>query len=265
MHTKKDLLIQLENMNIDYKGTIIVHSSMKSIGSVDGGADTVLDTFTTFMKDGLLVFPTHTWKDVNKDQPKFYVETSPSHIGVLSELFRKRPHVVRSLHPTHSVGALGKGAKEFTDGNEKFDTPCARESSWGKLLDHQAKILLVGVDLRRNTFIHGIEEWMDIPGRITETHEQLITVLSNGTEISVPSRRHFGLDWSAHYWKVEEVLAKLGAIEYGKLGDATVLICDTAKLFYFIGEMLKKDPALFSDNEPLTEMFIRKYEDQFKS
>lgn len=263
MHTEESLLVQLKDMNIDQSGTIIVHSSMKSIGSVEGGADTVLDAFTTFMKDGLLVFPTHTWQDVNKDQPKFYVEKSPSHIGILTEKFRKRRQVVRSLHPTHSVGALGKGAKEFTDGNENYDTPCARNSSWGRLLDRQAKILLVGVDLRKNTFIHGIEEWMDIPGRVTETPEQLITVLLDGTEISVPSRRHFGLDWSAHYWKVEEILAKMGAIEYSKLGDATVLVCDTVQLTHYMSEMLKIDPELFSDNEPLTEEFIQRVEGRF--
>lgn len=263
MYTEVDLLTQLENMNIDRNGTIIVHSSMKSMGNVDGGADTVLDALSNFMKYGLLVFPTHTWEHVNKNHPKFYVESSPSHIGILTEKFRKRPNVVRSLHPTHSVAALGKDAVVFTEDDGKFDTPCARGSSWGKLLDRQAKILLVGVDLKRNTFIHGIEEWMDIPGRVTEFYEQLITVLSDGTEISVPSRRHYGLNWSAHYWKVERVLAKKGAIEYGNLGDATVLICDTVKLTDYITEMLKIDPDLFSDNEPLSEEFIERFEEQF--
>src|SRR5690625_7759473 len=84
----------------------------------------------------------------------------------------------------------------------------------------RSKILLVGVDLKRNTFIHGIEEWVDIPGRVTDGHEDLITVLPDGTEILVPSRRHYGLSWSEHYWKVEKILAEKGAIEYGKLGDA---------------------------------------------
>lgn len=101
---------------------------------------------------------------------------------------------------------------------------------------------------------------MDIPGRVTDAHEKLITVLPDGTEISVPSRRHYGLYWSEHYWKVEEVLAKKKAIEYGKLGDATVLVCDAVKLTDYITEMLKIDPELFSDNEPLTEEFIERFE-----
>ncbi|KAA0965606.1 AAC(3) family N-acetyltransferase [Sporosarcina sp. ANT_H38] len=256
MHTTDSLIQQLEEMGIDRNGTVIVHSSMKSIGDVEDGADTVLDALSAFMAKGLLVFPTHTWQYINKDNPKFYVESSPSHIGILTEKFRKRPKVIRSLHPTHSVAALGEDALTFTADNENFDTPCARESSWGKLLDREAKILLIGVDLRRNTFIHGVEEWLGIPNRVTDAYEQLFTVLSNGMEISVPSRRHYGLDWSAHYWKVEGILAKKGTIQYGEFGDATVLVCDTVKLTRYITEMLTINPELFSDNEPLAEVLI---------
>lgn len=245
-------------MNIDPEGTIIVHSSMKSIGEVEGGVDAVLDAFTEFMKDGLLVFPTHTWDTINKDNPKFYVDSTPSHIGILTELFRQRPNVVRSLHPTHSVAVLGKAAEDFTAGNENFDTPAARESSYGKLLDREAKILLIGVDLKRNTFIHGIEEWLDIPDRMSDNHEELVTVLPDSTEIPVPSRRHIpGI--SLNYWKVEELLVEKDAIEYAQLGDAKVLVCDAEGLTKYISQMLEIDPALFSDNEPLSDKFIEKF------
>ena len=245
-------------MNIDSEGTIIIHSSMKSIGEVEGQADTVLDAFSEFMKDGLLVFPTHTWAHINEEQPKFYVEETPTNIGILTELFRKRPDVIRSLHPTHSVAALGDGAEEFVAGDEQFNTPIARGSSWGKLLDREAKILLVGVDLTRNTFIHGIEEWVDIPNRLTDHHEALVTVLPDGTEIQVPSRRHVS-HYSFYYWKVEKLLAEKGAIEYAQFGDAKVLVCDTVKLTKYISMMLEMDPDLFSDNEPLTEEFIEEF------
>lgn len=245
-------------MNIDSEGTIIIHSSMKSIGEVEGQADTVLDAFSEFMKDGLLVFPTHTWAHINEEQPKFYVEETPTNIGILTELFRKRPDVIRSLHPTHSVAALGDGAEEFVAGDEQFDTPIARGSSWGKLLDREAKILLIGVDLTRNTFIHGIEEWVDIPNRLTDHHEALVTVLPDGTEIQVPSRRHVS-HYSLYYWKVEKLLTEKGAIEYAQFGDAKVLVCDTVKLTKYISMMLEMDPDLFSDNEPLTEEFIEEF------
>lgn len=250
-------------MPIDPQGTIIVHSSMKSIGEVEGRAETVLDAFIEFMNDGLLVFPTHTWDVINADNPKFYVDKTPSHVGILTELFRQRPGVVRSLHPTHSVGALGKDAEEFTEGNEQFDTPAARGSSWGKLLDREAKIVLIGVDLKRNTYIHGIEEWVDIPNRMTDSRQDLVTVLPDGTEIPVPSRRHVS-GVSRRYWKVENLLAEKGAIEYAQFGDAKVLVCDAVLLNKYITQMLEIDRDLFSDNEPLTEEFIETFRNQTK-
>lgn len=255
MHTKLSLIHQLENAGINKQGTVLMHSSMKSIGEVEGGADTVLDALSEFMREGLLVLPTHTWSYINADNPLFHVETSPVCVGILPELFRQRPEVVRSNHPTHSVAALGRDAASFVAGDERFDTPCHRESAWGKLLDRQAAILLVGVNQRRNTFIHGIEEWMDIPGRLTDHHEPLYTILGNGRKISVPSRRHHGLSWSEHFWKVEKLLEKQGAIYRRQLGDAQMWVCDTVKMTDILSGMLRDNPDLFSDNEPLEEEF----------
>lgn len=251
MHTKTSLLKHLEELNIDPKGTLLVHSSFKSIGDVQGGADTVLDALSEYMENGLLVLPTHTWSYINADNPRFSVTDSPSCVGILTELFRKRPGVIRSWHPTHSVAALGKEAAEFTAGDERWDTPCARGSVWGKLLDRRAEIMLLGVDLRRNTFIHGIEEWADIPGRMTDGHEALTVTTPAGEEIEAPSRRHCGLSWSQHFWKVESLLEAGGALRRGSFGDAVVMICGTVETTDILTRMLAVHPHLFSDNEPL--------------
>lgn len=251
MHTHSSLLKQMESMGIDRTGTLLVHSSFKSIGEVDGGAETVLDVLSDYMKEGLLVLPTHTWSYIDAQNPRFSVMESPSCIGILPELFRRRPGVIRSWHPTHSVAALGAEAASFTAGDERWDTPCARGSVYGKLLDREAQIMLLGVDLRRNTFIHGIEEWVDIPGRMTDGHEALYTVTPGGEELAVPSRRHCGLSWSEHFWKVETVLEQGGALSRGRFGDAEVMLCSAAETTRILSVMLRENPDLFSDNEPL--------------
>jgi aminoglycoside 3-N-acetyltransferase len=251
VHTYSSLRQELGQIGIDPQGTLLVHSSFKSIGNVEGGPDTVLDALSDYMKEGLLVLPTHTWDYVRADNPKFYVDESPSCVGILPELFRKRPGVVRSKHPTHSVAALGADAVPFTSGDELCDTPCARSSAWGKLLDRKATIMLLGVDLTRNTFMHGVEEWLDIPGRLTDGCELLYTVLSDGTEIPVPSRRHIGHP-SEYFGKVERIFEDEGVLYRAKWGDASILVCDTVKLTEVLTRLLTERPDLFSDDTPLS-------------
>ena len=185
------------------------------------------------------------------DGAKFDVDNSPSCVGILPEIFRKRKGVVRSLHPTHSPAAIGHGAKDFLKDDHLFDTPCNRGSSYGKLLDVGAQIMLLGVDHRSNTFIHGVEEWVNIPGRITDSHEKLSTLLPDGDEILIPSRRHYGDHWSLYFPKVDAVLEEEGAVHKGKFGNAETRICDCEILTRVLFGMLALNPMLFSDNEPL--------------
>ncbi|GMK46792.1 hypothetical protein PghCCS26_39210 [Paenibacillus glycanilyticus] len=92
---------------------------------------------------------------------------------------------------------------------------------------------------------------MDIPGRLTNHEEMLYTILPDGTEIPVPSRRHCGLPWSEHFWKVDKILVRKGAMYKGQLGDAEVRVCDAAAVAKVITKMLRDNPDLFSDNNPL--------------
>ena len=50
MHTYASLRKDLEKLGIPQNGTLLIHSSMKSIGDVEGRADTVLDVFMDYFK-----------------------------------------------------------------------------------------------------------------------------------------------------------------------------------------------------------------------
>lgn len=251
MHTTESLMHDLEKMRIDRRGTLFVHSSFRAIGPVEGGPDAVLDALIAYMKDGLLVLPAHTWAYIGEHNPRFSLADSKTCVGVLTELFRQRPGVLRSLHPTHSVCALGKDAAAFIAGNEKCDSPCHRHSPYGKLLDREATILFVGVDLCRNTFIHGVEEWNDIPHRLSEHLVPYVIELPDGTEISAPSRRHDGEWCSYHYWKVNDLFIREGLMYTGHFGYADTRVTNARTTYERLSQMLQKNPELFSKNEPL--------------
>lgn len=122
-YTKQTLQQDLAAMGLTGTETILIHSSMKSIGAVEGGADTVLDALMEFFAEGLLLLPTHTWQFIDQDHPVFDVRRSPCCVGILPELFRQRPGVVRSLHPTHSIAACGRGAAEYLAGELENNIP----------------------------------------------------------------------------------------------------------------------------------------------
>ena len=127
MYSKSDLKADLTAMGLKGSETVIIHSSLKSIGEVEGRADGILDALTEFFKDGLLVFPSMSYNLVNAKQPVFSVRDTPCCVSMLPELFRRRPGVIRSLHPTHAVAAIGKDAAEFVAGHEKFDSPATND------------------------------------------------------------------------------------------------------------------------------------------
>lgn len=68
-YTKQTLQQDLAAMGLTGTETILIHSSMKSIGAVEGGADTVLDALMEFFAEGLLLLPTHTWQSIDQDHP----------------------------------------------------------------------------------------------------------------------------------------------------------------------------------------------------
>ena len=73
----------------------------------------MLDALMEFFEKGLLLLPTHTWKTINAENPVFDVDNEPACVGILPNLFLKRPGVIRSLHPTHSMAGFGKDAESY--------------------------------------------------------------------------------------------------------------------------------------------------------
>ncbi len=256
MYTRDRLISDLDAMGLNSRGTLLAHFSYKSIGKnnggVEGGPETVIDALSAFLNDGLLVIPTHTWDNVKSTDSlepdevnTMDVEHTPVCIGAIPEIWRKRAGVIRSLHPTHSVGAYGADAADYVSGEEQMKTPCSRQSAYGKLVDRDAIILLIGINFTCNTFIHGIEEWNNIPGCIKPEPCQLYVRDLQKNIHSTPQYRHMGVG-STYYNRAEADMLSHNAMRMGKLGDADVMICSAAKLDKHISDILKKKPDFFA-------------------
>ncbi|NLF93438.1 MAG: AAC(3) family N-acetyltransferase [Oligosphaeraceae bacterium] len=245
MHTYLSLTNDLAQSGLRPEDSVLVHSSMKAIGEVEGRADTVLDVLMDYFgRRGLLVFPTLTWSNVNAAQPRFSVRETASVVGILPQLFRQRPGVIRSLHPTHSVAACGADAGAFCAGHERFQSPCARQSPWGKLYDRKGKILFLGASIAHNTFLHAVEEWFDLDATVSLDTQQLEVCDEAGRVVSLPSRRHTG-GHSQFYDLMEAPFLAAGALTRCRIGDAACCILDARAAADCTRRMLLENPQLF--------------------
>jgi aminoglycoside N3'-acetyltransferase len=79
----------------------------------------------------------------------FDVRRTPSEIGLLAEVFRRTPGVLRSLHPTCSVCALGPLAQELTSGHHLARSGLSPDSPFGTMTRRRTAILGLGVEYYR--------------------------------------------------------------------------------------------------------------------
>jgi len=114
-------------------------------------------------RDGLLVMPSLPYH--NKSTADFLrsgrpvdLRRIPSAMGLLSEVFRRTPGVVRSASPTHPLLALGDAAVDFAAGHEAAEVPFGAGSPFARLLEHDAWIAGLDVGFGSFTFTHTIED-----------------------------------------------------------------------------------------------------------
>lgn len=244
MWTHAQLLAAFRGAGLRPGDTALVHSSLRKLGPVAGGADTVLDALLDALApDGTLVLPTHTWKVVNAAQPVFHQTLTPSNVGVLTNVFRRRPGVARSLHPTHSLAAIGPRAAELLAGHERDDTPCPANGPYGRLRDGGGKVLILGEDLACCTLFHGCEEWAGLPWAVSEKPIQLYSITAAGHVIPVALRHHCVRSWEL-YPRIEPDLLAAGVMRIHRLGECPLRILDAGPTAEWLVARLRADPGL---------------------
>lgn len=232
MITKKQLQADLEQMGIRSNDTVMIHTSLRAAGPIEGGAEAFIEAFTEYLSDGLLLVPTHTWKTVNQDNPVFDARKEVPCVGIVPTIAAFHPNAVRSMHATHSVAAFGKRAAEYAANDNGVVTPTPADGCFGRLYDEKAKILLIGVGQERNTFIHAVEEVVDVPQRLSDPFEVTL-INTKGQEEKRVIQKHYNpicAHISENFVKFDPFFADCGAVVETKLGNAAVKLCDAVKV-----------------------------------
>jgi aminoglycoside 3-N-acetyltransferase len=164
-------------------------------------------------------------------------------VGHLTNVFRLRPAAVRSLHPTHSVAAIGPRAAEFTAGHELDDTPCGAHSPYQRIVQWAGKVVLLGVRLDSCTLMHAFEEMAGIPWLFNPGIEDLKSIRKDGRVVEVPSRRHArDRELDRSFSELEPMLMQKGILNYGPIGEAQVRIVAARPAAELLVPFFKENP-----------------------
>ncbi len=151
-----DLVAGFKQMGISPGDTIMVHSSYKSLGGVEGGADTVIDALVEAVSaEGTVLFPTFNFKSW-VDTHYFDIRETVSHMGIITELARCREEAIRTPHPLYSFAVLGNRQEQFAACDDV--EAVGDDSVFALFHKHNGLIVSIGLDFNSSfTFsVHAI-------------------------------------------------------------------------------------------------------------
>lgn len=244
-----DLQKTLTRLGIVSGDTLMVHSSFDAFDGFHGKPSDVITVLKACVGlQGLVMMPTLTFSGTAvayaQTKPLFDVARTPSRMGLLTELFRRMPGVVRSLHPTHSVALWGDAALSVAQGHDSSETPCGQGTPFEALLHRQGKIVLLGVDISSMTFFHFLEEMMAPEWPVNPFTEAVFHLLSkdrDGNMVEtccrlfepVVSRRR-------NLQKLVPYLKNAGAWQEIKVGNLKIISLTAAEVEAVVRKMSQK-------------------------
>ncbi len=154
--TPAELEKELRLLGVAKGDKVAVHTAFSSVGNFKGGPEAFCETCMKVIgKSGVILMPTFNFYNHERTGGVYDPETTPSYTGAVSEVFRKRKDVFRSLDPSHPLCAWGKDALEYVRNHHKTPTMGAA-SPLGLLEKNGGKVLLVSCP-GANTFMHVVE------------------------------------------------------------------------------------------------------------
>lgn len=259
--TPEDLTAELRTLGLAPGDVVLVHTSMKGLGHVEGGPNAVIEALLEAVgEEGTVLFPTLTGSDENGPDhpPVIDLATTPcaKFVGIVPEFARRYPGAVRSVHPTHSVVALGANRELWTSGHEYGVSPCDEASPYYRLMERGGKVLLLGgVTHNSNTSMHCIEELAGVPYHLHKEFTDGRVRLPDGREVVVRNRLHqwadrysdFGLE--RDFTLANDPLSTAGAQQTGRIGQSTSTLIDARAMRDVLVPILTRDP-LFLLRQP---------------
>lgn len=268
--SKSEIAAQLRAIRTPPGAVVFIHSGLSKLGYVEGGAETMVDLLVDLFvreRNGTLAMPafcmTGTMHETLKDATPFDQKNTPSGVGKITEVFRQRDGVVRSLHPTHSVSALGPDAVWLTKDHHTDPRAFGPVSPLGRVLAREGFIIGLGTDLGPVTFYHVLEDLDPAFPFNVYTADSPVTkncITTHGETVSVAVMAH---DSSVSAVRVDkpsglpvrrflaEDLRRRALLKETPVGEGQCWSIAAADLYRRLGELMRSSITIYSRESDL--------------
>jgi aminoglycoside N3'-acetyltransferase len=201
--TTEELVAELNrHLPADFE-ILMVHSSFDTLLPMyKGTAKELVNALIDFCgSDRTLVMPSFVMGGRSYDAAAYFqsrpfdVRTTPSEMGLVAEIFRRTPKVLRSLHPTCGLCAMGPLSKDLTTGHHVSRTGLSPDSPFGVMNRRPTAILGLGVEyFRCLTHVHTAAGQMgdEFPIKFADNSAQITVVDYDGSRyvcnVGLPDR-----------------------------------------------------------------------------
>jgi aminoglycoside N3'-acetyltransferase len=244
MVTQKEIVEGFRRLGLTHGDVVEVHSSLCSMGYVEGGASAVIQALMEVVgEEGAIVMSAYPvtlplpLTEIEKARGitakvRFFGEDEDfkSGMGIISDTFRKWSGTVLGKG-LHRVCAWGKDAQLHSQG-------------YACLLSLDGWVLLVGVDIHRCSSMHQAEGKVTWPEAITEYFRTPQAILQDYPEnewylaYHDPAKPPDEDAWG----KIQDEAEARGLVRRGKIGEADSMLFRARQVVDIYEERLRTDP-----------------------
>lgn len=184
----------IASLGIKKGDILIVHSSMDGLAQLGISPNKIIDLLLDMIgSEGTLVFP--AFPIINKHMSNtiqiYNPKSTVSWTGMLPNIFCRYKGVIRSPFPYNSLAAKGFHAENMMKNNLLTDLPHGKNSAWEYCINHNAKILYLGIHAESAfTIVHAVEDLMDDEWPINNWYEYARYKVKLSNEIYNVTIRH---------------------------------------------------------------------------
>lgn len=239
---KQDLIKDFLGLGVSSGDVVLIRASIGAVGRITGGAQTFIDALLEVVgEDGTIVslaFTSGSFLRKPKKEDAFH-PLKESYAGALPNEMIKRADSFRSRHPMCSYVAIGKNAKEITEGHD-HNSPAYEPIR--KIVKFQGKNILIGCvgSSPGFTTTHLAEQDLGMLNIPMFSRFLKVYYINKNSEYKIFTRTDPGL-CSDSFYKFYSHYVKDGVLTSGFIGNAYSVLAPAKECYDIDVSILKID------------------------